>query len=997
MVTGKGKEVVKEDEFLSLKKFKTATGFKEMMENLKGESSTSAGKINFKTTSLPTSPISCNIVESSPDEIIKANENKVNEEFLMLADKQGKCDEGVNISKEDSNKKEINSVWSKKQNIRVDKLDLGSFLSDDGRTVQLDAENESINAKKLDCALVVKIFGDNILFSSVCIELRKQWSRFGKFHITGLGTGWVLCSFKNPETMEEVITGGPWYVKGHVVGLDKWSPMFSTNSLKGISTPLWIRLPNLSLQCWDDINICRIASKVGKPYLLDGNSFQWSRREYARVCVRVPLNEKLPLGVWVEGLYGKFFQKIIYEGISKLCYECAFIGHTITACMKFKEKKTSSTDVPVLDKKFQDQVSSRIEESSIQQEGENKYGLWIQAKYGKKKFSGNIRRMSGTPIKQRLQNDVLKNPQNNFTPVEEVCVHHVEALDSANIVEDQTKKAQIQEQKMGAEVLKLEKIVEKSSSGKKVKLLKELKSLGSGNIVNHNMKLEIGRIETKVSSLENLQILNFLGDKCESFLFPSVVLSGGILVLWRKDVAAFSVLEVSSQVIIGDLEVVNKGCWQVSIVCGSWSIVERKSLWEILETRFDNNKPAVIGGNFNYILSQEEKRGGKKFVFTQGAKDMKMFMNNNDFHEIGFIGPKFTWCNNKTGGGRILERLDRCLINIFAMNSIHLALVKHLSRIALDHCPIFLEVFKSVVSNYKCIHFEDVWSTYHGAFAIVKNTWKMGGGSDPASSLNLKFKRTLKALFYWSTAKFKSLNVLRDSLKKEIYDLQLEEADGMLSETKLLLLRSKVNELNSTLARLCIWWRQRAKARWLEEGDTDSAFFHSFANARRSTNWINQVKNEDGIFTDQIQEIEMIFSNFFTAKWRHRTCKVDGWPSKMKTVLDKEDQLKLEAEFLKEELQEVVNNLGKNISPGLDRITFSFIKCYWKIDEYLYNHQMDSATVMASFESYFNNSEAAMNADMLRIGRVACGLLDRFRFVEVSSSVMISLSVLLGR
>ncbi|PKU71014.1 hypothetical protein MA16_Dca021002 [Dendrobium catenatum] len=163
MVTGKGKEIFKEDDFLSLKNFKTAIEFKEMMENFKGESSKLVGKINFKTTTLPTTPISCKIVESSHDVIIKANGNKVIEEFPLLADKQGNGDEAVNKSKDDNNMKVVNSAWSKIQNIRVDKLDLGSFLYDDGNTVQLHAENESINAKKLDCSLVVKLFEDNLI------------------------------------------------------------------------------------------------------------------------------------------------------------------------------------------------------------------------------------------------------------------------------------------------------------------------------------------------------------------------------------------------------------------------------------------------------------------------------------------------------------------------------------------------------------------------------------------------------------------------------------------------------------------------------------------------------------------------------------------------------------------------------------------------------------------------------------------------------------------
>ncbi|KAI0496428.1 hypothetical protein KFK09_022744 [Dendrobium nobile] len=62
--------------------------------------------------------------------------------------------------------------------------------------------------------------------------------------------------------MESILIGGPWYVQCHVVGMDKWSPSFSPSSLNEISAPLWIRLPNLPLQCWDEINICRIASQV---------------------------------------------------------------------------------------------------------------------------------------------------------------------------------------------------------------------------------------------------------------------------------------------------------------------------------------------------------------------------------------------------------------------------------------------------------------------------------------------------------------------------------------------------------------------------------------------------------------------------------------------------------------------------------------------------------------------------------------------------------------
>ncbi|PKU64428.1 hypothetical protein MA16_Dca018990 [Dendrobium catenatum] len=69
---------------------------------------------------------------------------------------------------------------------------------------------------------------------------------------------------------------------------------------------------------------------------------------------------------------------------------------------------------------------------------------------------------------------------------------------------------------------------------------------------------------------------------------------------------------------------------------------------------------------------------------------MNMFMNDNDFHEVGFVGHKFTWCSNKIGSARILERLDRCLL------ALQFTAIEHLLRVASDHYPIMMEVFKSI-------------------------------------------------------------------------------------------------------------------------------------------------------------------------------------------------------------------------------------------------------------------------------------------------------------
>ncbi|XP_020696205.1 uncharacterized protein LOC110109469 [Dendrobium catenatum] len=241
----------------------------------------------------------------------------------------------------------IQNVWLKNKNIRVADLDFGKCLAEDGRSIKLNVEKVMENSKKLEKSLVVKIFGCDVTFASISYELRRQWSQYGKFHLMVLEKGSILCSFFELEHMEAVLTNGPWFVNGNIVGIEKWTQKFDLNSLKGLSAPIWIRFPNLTLHFWDEINICRIASMVGKTFLIDVNMFQWSKRKFGRVCVHIDLDAKLSTGVWVEDDEDKFFQRIEYERLPNLCFECGKIGHGKNECALARMENRSNTSKQV--------------------------------------------------------------------------------------------------------------------------------------------------------------------------------------------------------------------------------------------------------------------------------------------------------------------------------------------------------------------------------------------------------------------------------------------------------------------------------------------------------------------------------------------------------------------------------------------------------------------------------------------------------------------------
>ncbi|KAI0519711.1 hypothetical protein KFK09_007170 [Dendrobium nobile] len=795
--------------------------------------------------------------------------------------------------------------WSNKPYIKLDFNDKEVVLSEDGKAVKLIQELEEKNSNRLFNSLVVKVFGNDLPSNIVAWELRKQWKFFGQFHFTTLGKGWFLCSFTSEELVEAALSGGPWFVNEHVIGMEKWSPKFNSSSTEGLTTPIWIRMPHLPLQCWDEKNVACIASRIGTALMLDGNIFHWGRREFSRVCVRIKLNQPLPLGVWVDSMGGRFFQKVVYEKVSNFCFTCGNIGHVDKECISLNKvqdilkAKGNGEEGCIADKE-----KGCLEDPS--------YRPWIFVNNKKKNFSklGN-KKISSNAFKYVKKKDVPlleeDREEGAVTMEKEGCLDN----NVSTVIQEVNSES-------------LQKVINTGAKKKEA-------SLYLKDFIKEWDVFFVGIVETKLSSLSMEDFNKMMGKDWNFFLHPSRGNLGGIMVIWNSNVEDFTLLHSSDQCILGDLEIFNKFRVKVATIYGSREVQGRRDLWIFLDGTANIDSPFIAGGDFNCILSQDERKGGKKFSFLIGPLEMKSFMNRNDLHDVSILGSKFTWCNNKRGSARILERLDRCLLNSKALDHCNQPSLRHLNRIASDHCPIVLKMFNLPPNGCRICKFEDVWLSYAAASSVVKFSWAKPVRGDDMEALNKRLSRVLKALFFWSKAKHQKLEVLKENLKKDIEELQLEEAsDQDFSASKGMILRNKISEFNSTLARLNTWWRQRAKANWLKEGYLNSSFFHSFSNGRRNANFIRQLKKEDGVMIEDSADIRDCLSRFFMNKWKYRSCILSNWPV-FENVLNQGHREALEADFTLRELESVIKDLGNNIAPRLDGITYSFFKSYWSI------------------------------------------------------------------
>ncbi|XP_020696169.2 uncharacterized protein LOC110109442 [Dendrobium catenatum] len=292
---------------------------------------------------------------------------------------------------------------------------------------------------------------------------------------------------------------------------------------------------------------------------------------------------------------------------------------------------------------------------------------------------------------------------------------------------------------------------------------------------------------------------------------------------------------------------------------------------------------------------------------------MAQFMVDNDLHDLGFLGPKYTWSNNKFGLSKIWVRLDRILMNSEGLRQAPVAVVKHLVQLTSDHCPLMVNLFAEK--------------------SRPGNRWIREDFGMPDEVVNCKCSRTMKALFFWSRNRLKELNELKISLESRMEELQLVDCSpNGLNEEQEQELRLKAIELNTTLARLATWWKKRAKDKWIDEGDMNSHFFHSFASARRRGNRIIEVVNSNGERIVDPNLIQEEFWNFFMLKWRDRQFSLANWPEfGNHDMIPAQYSDSMEAEITESKIRQAVFSMGSNRAPGIDGITSSFLKFYWEI------------------------------------------------------------------
>jgi hypothetical protein len=124
--------------------------------------------------------------------------------------------------------------------------------------------------------------------------------------------------------------------------------------------------------------------------------------------------------------------------------------------------------------------------------------------------------------------------------------------------------------------------------------------------------------------------------------------------------------------------------------------------------------------------------------------------------------------------------------------------------------------------------------------------------------------------------------------------------------------------------------RQKSRTKWVQEGDSNSRFFHASIKARRRRNQIVSIMKGDIMIqgVNEIkQEAKLHFFSHLDEAWNSRPF-VEG--INFNSLTD-EDNANLLEPFSEEEIRDTVWSCDGNKSPGPDGFNINFLKTCWPI------------------------------------------------------------------
>ncbi|XP_021975506.1 uncharacterized protein LOC110870633 [Helianthus annuus] len=642
--------------------------------------------------------------------------------------------------------------------------------------------------------------GKRLAFPVVDYFVSHRWDKYGLQKCMMNGKGFFFFKFTTKEGMEQVLQDGPWLIRNIPIFLKHWSPNTELKKEELKKIPVWVKMHDVPLATYTEDGLSLIASKVGTPKVLDNETTKmcldsWGRSSYARAIVELDAEKDLKNNVTVaipnveDGGFIKSIIRVEYEWKPPRCDSCNVFGHGAEDCPTYVLKKPDK-DVNAKDN-GEDQG---FKNGNTRRKGaKNQFNV-----KDRQRFIYWPKKPTETIEKQPEKVDAVKPKSANRSQI-----HTSNAFDALNDVDEEWA---ADPEEVLAILESHVKVANLDSVCKNV--FRSWDWTSNGSLCNKGTRIVLG---------------------------------------WNGDNVDVMVVHATDQVIHAQVMFKkDQSMSNVSFIYASNSDQERKELWESLRMHkgMVRSNPWIIMGDFNVVLNLEDKCFGSS-TLTAAMKDFNNCVNDIEVFDAGAHGMHFTWNQRPKHGVGLRKKLDRIMVNVSFVDTFVDAYSVFLPNGISDHCPGVLKIRMAARNKPKPFKFPNFLTHKKEFMEVVNSGWAEDVMGVPMFRVVKKLKG-LKHPFrlllrnqgnlHQKVIKLKAeLDKLQSALDGDPFNVGIKEAEGICQKKYL---EASLDEER--------FLKQKAKQKWLEAGDSNTAFFHNMVKCRNHVNKINVIKDTTG-------------------------------------------------------------------------------------------------------------------------------------------------------
>ncbi|XP_071697802.1 uncharacterized protein [Rutidosis leptorrhynchoides] len=383
-----------------------------------------------------------------------------------------------------------------------------------------------------------------------------------------------------------------------------------------------------------------------------------------------------------------------------------------------------------------------------------------------------------------------------------------------------------------------------------------------------------------------------------------------IVVGWDSNVVNVMVIHIASQVILCLIETVDKvSKFYCSFIYASNNGYQRQMLWEDLKAhdKVVNKFPWVLMGDFNITRRVSEHSSGCSHVNWE-MRDFNECIDDIEVDDLGSSGFHFTWTKSlKNPSCSILRKLDRVMCNEGFLASYSQAYGVFHPYLIFDHSPTVLGIPHEINRKKRAFRFMNHVANKDQFLDVVSQKWCTHVQGCKMFQVFSKLKLLKKDLnkLNWENA-----------IDANPHDASLRvEASATLLDYE----KAKSDEM--------IVLKQKAKIKWLAEGDRNTRFFHSVLKSRKQKSRIESVcdVNNDRFYGDQVgNQFVMYFQEFLGVNGQCRP--VDEIGDIFSKKLSNAEALEMVRHVTNDEIRSAMFDIDDNKASGPDGYSSLFFK-----------------------------------------------------------------------